>query len=640
MAFHVTQCPSCESTFNTNAQVLAAASGKVRCGSCLSIFDAVENFVKSASDQDESSDESVFVGNEPDAYFDPSVFLTRSSLQQPTPEPSLPDSPDENLQLLEDTSAANTGQLQVEDGAGHESRSGEPTELVPEHKAISPKELTGESPSSAPATAPPQEKPEDQYPEGDKNENPQLAENQTDIESDLEPDREGQAPAKLENTISANPEDVTLSVSFSLQHSRIKLATDAEPVEFSSAKKDDFKPDGVEPQLSIPADIPIPLDKDGREANLPLNPIAPEETAAATDADSIFTSPAEIAAENPSGSVSENLSPEFDTVITHDGAEINESLQSEFWNSDDAKREALEEAIKNDPALTVKEVITEISPDGDNPPLASDLEQITTSGEYAIEDSSDELEAEFYAAVESGFELEPDIEEETPATSETNPETDENSNQESEANLSTEEIRARALEAEFEDEEALEVIPELNLEALGQMATPVDLGSAKRRHWGTTAALGFVSLLLFAALAGQYFWWNLPLYSQLERFRPAYLFACNYLSCQLPPYSNIDAIVSDELNIRSHPEQDNALAVNISFRNTADFAQRFPVLILSFNSSQNEIIALREFAPSEYLDPSLQRFREMPPGSPVQIELAIMDPGPFAVNYTLAFRNP
>jgi hypothetical protein len=64
------------------------------------------------------------------------------------------------------------------------------------------------------------------------------------------------------------------------------------------------------------------------------------------------------------------------------------------------------------------------------------------------------------------------------------------------------------------------------------------------------------------------------------------------------------------------------------------------VMILSFNSATNGVIALREFAPEEYLDPALRQFSQMPPNTPVQVELDIIDPGPFAVNYTLAFRRP
>lgn len=63
-------------------------------------------------------------------------------------------------------------------------------------------------------------------------------------------------------------------------------------------------------------------------------------------------------------------------------------------------------------------------------------------------------------------------------------------------------------------------------------------------------------------------------------------------------------------------------------------------MVLSFNSASNSVIALREFAPQEYLDEALQNRRLLPPATPVQVALEIMDPGDDAVNYTLAFRRP
>ncbi|MCH1598873.1 MAG: zinc-ribbon domain-containing protein, partial [Pseudomonadales bacterium] len=78
MAFQITQCPSCNSTFNTSPQMLEMAAGKVRCGACLYVFQAREHFVDVDSDE---ADESVFIGNDPEDFFDPAVFLTRSALQ-------------------------------------------------------------------------------------------------------------------------------------------------------------------------------------------------------------------------------------------------------------------------------------------------------------------------------------------------------------------------------------------------------------------------------------------------------------------------------------------------------------------------------------------------------------------------------
>jgi len=83
MAFHITQCPCCDSTFSISAQLLHAANGKVRCGACLSVFLAEQQLVDSepATDGSETND-SVFVGHAPEDYFDPASFLTREALQQ------------------------------------------------------------------------------------------------------------------------------------------------------------------------------------------------------------------------------------------------------------------------------------------------------------------------------------------------------------------------------------------------------------------------------------------------------------------------------------------------------------------------------------------------------------------------------
>ena len=63
-------------------------------------------------------------------------------------------------------------------------------------------------------------------------------------------------------------------------------------------------------------------------------------------------------------------------------------------------------------------------------------------------------------------------------------------------------------------------------------------------------------------------------------------------------------------------------------------------MVLSFNSVSNDIIALREFSSSEYLDSELTDLALMPAMSPVQVNLDLINPGPGIANYTLAFRLP
>ncbi|MCI5107453.1 MAG: DUF3426 domain-containing protein [Pseudomonadales bacterium] len=201
-------------------------------------------------------------------------------------------------------------------------------------------------------------------------------------------------------------------------------------------------------------------------------------------------------------------------------------------------------------------------------------------------------------------------------------------------------IRARALQAELEDDEALEAIPEENLKVLGEFSTPVEILEGRRRQLGRRLGWTLLALLAALGLASQYLWQELPRYSQQASLRPVYEWACSLSGCELPVYSQIDAIQSSNLSVRSHPQRSDALAVNVEFRNNANFPQEFPVMVLSFNSASNSVIALREFAPQEYLDEALQNRRLLPPATPIQVALEIMDPGDDAVNYTLAFRRP
>lgn len=212
--------------------------------------------------------------------------------------------------------------------------------------------------------------------------------------------------------------------------------------------------------------------------------------------------------------------------------------------------------------------------------------------------------------------------------------------QEDELDQSVEAIRARALQAKLEDEEALEAIPSENLQALGKFSTPVEIIAGQPRSLHRQLSWAALSLVAGLLLAAQYLWQEMDRYSQNSSLRPLYETTCDWLDCELPVYTDIEAIRASNLAVRSHPEVDNALTVNIEFQNFAPFAQQFPILVLSFNAANNSIIALREFAASEYLPEQLRGRQLMPSQTPLQIDLSIIDPGDDAVNYTLAFRNP
>jgi hypothetical protein len=196
------------------------------------------------------------------------------------------------------------------------------------------------------------------------------------------------------------------------------------------------------------------------------------------------------------------------------------------------------------------------------------------------------------------------------------------------------------MRAQLRDDEALEQLPEENLAALKVMATPLELGSGQGRRWGATLGLALLACLLGAGMATQYLWRYNTVLSQEPMLRPLFASTCQLLGCSLEPYRNLSAIVSSNLSVRSHPERADAVMVNVELRNTAPFEQPFPIMVLGFNTASNNLVALREFTPEEYLDPGLRDVTQMPVLAPVQIDLALMDPGNDAVNYTLAFRQP
>ena len=212
--------------------------------------------------------------------------------------------------------------------------------------------------------------------------------------------------------------------------------------------------------------------------------------------------------------------------------------------------------------------------------------------------------------------------------------------QHADAANSSEAIRARALKMKLRDEQAPEQFVAENLASLQAVATPVQLHSDSPTRWGRTLTLLLSAVLLGMSLAGQHLWRNQVFYSQQARWRPLLEWVCADRGCDLPIYEDLPAIEPSNLSVRSHPNRADAIMVQVQIRNTAPFEQAFPVMIVGFNTADNELIALREFSPAEYLQGELPESAMMPVMAPVPINLSLMDPGEDAVNYTLAFRRP
>ena len=212
--------------------------------------------------------------------------------------------------------------------------------------------------------------------------------------------------------------------------------------------------------------------------------------------------------------------------------------------------------------------------------------------------------------------------------------------QHADAANSSEAIRTRTLKIKLKDEQAPEQFAAENLASLQAVATPVQLHSDSPTRWGRILTLLLSAVLLGMSLAGQHLWRNQEFFSQQARWRPLLEWVCADRGCDLPLYEDLPAIEPSNLSVRSHPNRADAIMVQVQIRNTAPFEQAFPVMIVGFNTADNELIALREFSPAEYLQGELPESATMPVMAPVPINLPLIDPGEDAVNYTLAFRRP
>ncbi len=145
------------------------------------------------------------------------------------------------------------------------------------------------------------------------------------------------------------------------------------------------------------------------------------------------------------------------------------------------------------------------------------------------------------------------------------------------------------------------------------------------------------SLVLLVALLAQVAYFKFEDYARRPQLRPLYALACEKIGCTLPSQSDTSKIRGNNLVVRSHPSVANALSVDFNISNEADFSQPFPVIELTFEDLNQNVVASRGFLPHEYInDPAIDR-KNMPPNTPFHIGLEIVDPGPKAANYRLRY---
>lgn len=165
---------------------------------------------------------------------------------------------------------------------------------------------------------------------------------------------------------------------------------------------------------------------------------------------------------------------------------------------------------------------------------------------------------------------------------------------------------------------------------------PLELDWQQPGSWKKRLLWPLLVLLALACLAIQVAWLEFDRLNRIEPYRSVYGVACRMLGCALPELRDPKLIQTSNLVVRTSPELEGVLQVDVILQNNAPFEQAFPKIQLTFTNLQNEPVATRLLQPAEYLGGELAGRDKMPVRQPIHIGLEIADPGSDAASYFIA----
>ncbi len=163
--------------------------------------------------------------------------------------------------------------------------------------------------------------------------------------------------------------------------------------------------------------------------------------------------------------------------------------------------------------------------------------------------------------------------------------------------------------------------------------TPRSLVRSRRLSTSLWSICILTGILVFVLQYGYFMRDDLVKYAQL---RPWLEQMCRLLDCRVPPRRDLSRIAILNRQIIEDPDEPGALLVDMTIENNASFAQPFPVLQLSLSDMNGRVVARGRFTHRQYLihKPTLE---ELPPGTPVNVHLEIVDPSKNATNFEFSF---
>lgn len=183
-----------------------------------------------------------------------------------------------------------------------------------------------------------------------------------------------------------------------------------------------------------------------------------------------------------------------------------------------------------------------------------------------------------------------------------------------------------------------EQTPELSPEE--QAALDRDLAPPapqRKSNPALTIAQTLLALLLGLGVAGQLAWQQREQLLKTPNTRALAEQFCQLAGCRLPLLRSPEAYRIVHRQLRPANEANNALTLQLSFRNQASFAQALPDLQLSLFDREEKLIARRRLLPNEYLFPATTDNVSVAAEEVITIELLFEDPGTHASGFKLDF---
>jgi len=153
------------------------------------------------------------------------------------------------------------------------------------------------------------------------------------------------------------------------------------------------------------------------------------------------------------------------------------------------------------------------------------------------------------------------------------------------------------------------------------------------RGWWTATCL-----ILLLLLGGQVAWAERELLITQPTTGHWLRAGCAALRCTLPLVAAPGRLQVVDSNVQGYPGTAHALLISARIRNTAAFAQPYPVLAVTLSDADGKRLAMRRLRPREYQDDAQALRRGLEPGESSVLMLEVVDPGDRAVEFELGFE--